>query len=123
MAALLGLGPGLTPAGDDFLGGVLIALHALGRSAQADRLGRLVLDEAPARTSRISRAHLEAAARGLGAESVHRVLRRLLDPGSDGLDAALADAASIGHTSGLDAVAGVALVLCYACENRIALGS
>src|SRR5574341_619228 len=28
---LVGLGPGLTPAGDDFLGGAMVALHTLGR--------------------------------------------------------------------------------------------
>src|SRR5437016_4248520 len=32
--ALIGLGPGLTPSGDDYLGGVLIALHQLGRKPQ-----------------------------------------------------------------------------------------
>jgi len=37
-ATLLGLGPGLTPSGDDFIGGAMIALHALERRALASRL-------------------------------------------------------------------------------------
>src|SRR5262245_54481847 len=32
-AGLIGLGPGLTPSGDDYLGGMLVALLALGREA------------------------------------------------------------------------------------------
>src|SRR5262245_60001753 len=32
-AELIGLGPGLTPSGDDYLGGVLVALRWLGRGA------------------------------------------------------------------------------------------
>ena len=33
VASLLGLGPGLTPSGDDFLGGMLIALHFCGEKS------------------------------------------------------------------------------------------
>ena len=113
-AALFGLGPGLTPAGDDFVGGMLIALHALGRADGAElagRLGRWALAESCERTGAISRAHLRAAARGMGAEPVHRVLHCLLTPGAPGLDAAVAAAAAVGHSSGLDALAGAATVL------------
>src|SRR5690349_8675009 len=39
-AMLVGLGPGLTPSGDDFLGGVLLALHHVQRAAQARGLWR-----------------------------------------------------------------------------------
>ena len=37
---LIGLGPGLTPAGDDYFGGVMVALHLLDRSTQAASLWR-----------------------------------------------------------------------------------
>src|SRR5690606_7063751 len=40
---LIGLGPGLTPSGDDLLGGVLIALHALGRPDATERLSAWAL--------------------------------------------------------------------------------
>src|SRR5688572_1159184 len=33
-AGLIGLGPGLTPSGDDYFGGMLVALRALARNAQ-----------------------------------------------------------------------------------------
>jgi hypothetical protein len=50
---LTGLGAGLTPAGDDFLGGMLIALNALGWAAAADRLWQGVHREASAATNAV----------------------------------------------------------------------
>ena len=110
-AALIGLGPGLTPAGDDFIGGALLALHALGRARLAERLGSWVLAESPGRTGIVSRAHLRAAARGMGADPIHRALHSLLIPTAPGLGAVLEEAAAIGHSSGLDTLAGAAAVL------------
>jgi hypothetical protein len=110
-ASLIGLGPGLTPSGDDLLGGMLVALHALGDTATARRLGDWVLARAATATSRISLAHLRCAAAGEAAEPLHLLLAALGMPGTPGLDAALARLAAIGHSSGLDALAGAALVL------------
>ena len=59
---LIGLGPGLTPSGDDYLGGMLVALRSLGRGAQADALWRWLEPRLASRTSAISAAHLAAAA-------------------------------------------------------------
>jgi hypothetical protein len=101
-AALIGLGPGLTPSGDDYLGGMLVALRALARHAQADALWRWLQPRLVAGTSAISAAHLEAAAAGEAHEIVHEVL---LDPRqAQKLD-------RIGHCSGWDALAGAAAVL------------
>jgi Protein of unknown function (DUF2877) len=106
--SLIGLGPGLTPAGDDFVGGAMIALRAFGNDARrvalADRIAAWALPLAQARTSRISRAHLECAAAGEGHEALHAFL--------DGFGAEdLARLARIGHSSGLDAAAGALLAL------------
>ena len=70
VSGLMGLGPGLTPSGDDILGGILIALHCLGRLDQAGILWDAIGREAH-RTNRISQAHLYAAAHGMGAEVLH----------------------------------------------------
>ncbi|WP_129663017.1 DUF2877 domain-containing protein, partial [Phytoactinopolyspora endophytica] len=52
--ALLGLGPGLTPLGDDVLAGAVVALRAV-RSAAADELAGAISDAAPvARTTTVS---------------------------------------------------------------------
>ena len=101
--ALIGLGPGLTPSGDDYLGGMLVALHALGREAQARGLWRW-LQPRLSRTSAISGAHLEAAAAGEAHEALHEVL-------SSPSDATVRNLKTLGHCSGWDALAGAVAVL------------
>jgi hypothetical protein len=104
---LIGLGPGLTPAGDDFLGGALIALRSLAEHALADRIKDWILPLARTQTNRISLAHLRCAAAGEGAAVLHNMLAALnsqrgtaLTPHLDALD-------GIGHSSGWDTLAGV----------------
>ena len=106
-AGLIGLGPGLTPSGDDFIGGALCALHAARFETVAIRLAGWALPLARAATSRISYAHLVCAAEGECGEAVNDAIVALLSghaPDLDRIDA-------IGHTSGWDALAGIALGL------------
>lgn len=107
-AMLIGLGPGLTPSGDDYLGGMLIALHQLGRDAQARSLWRWLTPRLP-RTSAISGAHLAAAADGEGHEALHQCLMALCTPGAD-WTRALDRLDTVGHCSGWDSLAGVVAV-------------
>jgi hypothetical protein len=99
---LIGLGPGLTPSGDDFFGGVLVALRLAKRRMQAEGLWRWLAPRLAGRTSAISAAHLAAAAAGEAHEALHEVLAGGLD--LDKLDA-------VGHCSGWDALAGALTVL------------
>jgi len=99
---LIGLGPGLTPSGDDYLGGMLVALRLSGRGVQADGLWRWLQPRLKERTSAISAAHLAAAAAGEAHEALHVVLNGSLN--LDALD-------EVGHTSGWDALAGAVAVL------------
>ena len=108
--ALLGLGPGLTPSGDDALGGAMIALHALGRSDLALRLGEAVALNAAQATNSISRAHLEAAASGQGAAPLHNALAALMRA-EPSLATTLQGLDRMGHSSGWDAFAGAVAVL------------
>jgi hypothetical protein len=101
-ALLIGLGPGLTPSGDDYLGGILVALHALRRASQAESLWRWLEPQLAARTSAISAAHLAAAAAGQAHEALHAVLAG--SPDLEKLDA-------VGHCSGWDGLAGAVAVL------------
>ena len=105
---LIGLGPGLTPSGDDYLGGVLIALHYFGRKPQAQGLWRW-LEPRLVRTSAISGAHLAAAAAGEGHEALHRCLDALCTRAPDWI-AVLAALDGVGHCSGWDSLAGVVAV-------------
>lgn len=100
-AQLIGLGPGLTPSGDDYLGGMMVALRLSGRRMQADGLWRW-LQPRLGRTSAISAAHLAAAAAGEAHEVLHQVLNGDADPSK--LD-------TVGHCSGWDAFAGAVAVL------------
>jgi hypothetical protein len=99
---LIGLGPGLTPSGDDYLGGMLVALRLTGRGMQADGLWRWLQPRLKERTSAISAAHLRAAAAGEAHEALHGVLSGELDLNK--IDA-------VGHCSGWDALAGAVTVL------------
>ena len=108
--ALLGLGPGLTPSGDDYLGGVLVSLRAFGRAHDADTLWAAVAPQLGARTSRISAAHLAAAAEGEAHESLHACLSALAEGKVSGWRARLDRIASLGHCSGWDGLAGALAV-------------
>jgi hypothetical protein len=99
---LIGLGPGLTPSGDDYLGGMLVALRLTGRGMQAEGLWRWLQPRLKERTSSISAAHLAAAAAGEAHEALHDVLNGNLD--LERLDA-------VGHCSGWDGLAGAVAVL------------
>ena len=110
--SLIGLGPGLTPAGDDFVGGAMIALRVCGtnagHAALADRIAAWALPLAARNTNRISRAHLECAATGEGHEALHDLLCSFDEKHLERLS-------RIGHSSGLDAAAGALLALQAAC--------
>jgi hypothetical protein len=104
---LLGLGPGLTPSGDDALGGAALALRASGRHTQADALRAFVRMRAPTATSAISAAHLRAACDGQGAAALHKILADLVQ----GRLPDLAPLDRTGHSSGWDAAAGIVAIL------------
>ncbi|MEZ5934604.1 MAG: DUF2877 domain-containing protein [Alphaproteobacteria bacterium] len=107
---LIGLGPGLTPSGDDLLAGALITCHHLGEIESAQPLAAAVCAVAAA-TNRISQAHLQAAARGYVAAPLHDLLHASLTTGRRSLRQDLDVAGKIGHSSGLDALAGIILTL------------
>jgi hypothetical protein len=109
-AQLVGLGPGLTPSGDDYFGGVLVALRWLGRGSQADSLWRWLEPRLPQRTSAISAAHLAAAGSGQVHEALHEVLDNLSAWQVPELHPSLGRLDAVGHTSGWDALAGIVAV-------------
>ena len=106
---LIGLGPGLTPSGDDFLGGFMVALHAIGKQVAARQLWLAIRSDACAATNPISIAFLSAAAKGRGGASLHATIAAVLS--GDDPTTALARLARLGHSSGWDALVGVVTVL------------
>jgi hypothetical protein len=111
VAALLGRGTGLTPAGDDLVAGALAALRALGSPA-ADDLGTAVRAVAPAATTRLSAALLEAAdVAGLVPEAAD-ALRALAGVGE--VETAAGRLVDLGHTSGWHLAAGLLVGVAHA---------
>ncbi|MFB9269519.1 DUF2877 domain-containing protein [Bradyrhizobium erythrophlei] len=117
LAGLIGLGPGLTPSGDDLIGGALIALAALGHTERRDALWnhcRPLVEH----TNDISRAHLQAAARGYGAAALHAAIHATMGGEVAKLRQAVSALTAIGHSSGLDAFAGSLIVLRHAIRKQ-----
>jgi hypothetical protein len=107
---LIGLGPGLTPSGDDYLGGMLVALHSFDRADFAARLWRWLAARLRERTSAISGAHLAAAAAGEAHETLHACLHDLLGTRAPRWKDRFAQLERVGHCSGWDALAGALAV-------------
>jgi hypothetical protein len=116
---MLGLGPGLTPSGDDVVGGAMVTLTMLGHCRVRDALWASLREHARERTSDLSLAHLEAAAEGHGAAALHTVLASLLTGAGERLPADLAMLDAVGHSSGWDGLAGALLVLRAYRETRL----
>lgn len=107
---LIGLGGGLTPAGDDFLCGFLLALHRWGGS-EAQRFLRVFRQQAAAaafETTAVSGQMLKVCLNeGLAMQMYLSVCDAFLK-NPQGLPALLSRAAQVGHTSGLDTCSGMA---------------
>jgi hypothetical protein len=101
---LAGLGGGLTPAGDDFLSGVMLWTWLAHPDPQY--CCEAVLEGATPRTTRFSAALLRAAAAGQCSASWHRLLAVLEREEVHDLAAAAERVLSYGHTSGADTLAG-----------------
>jgi hypothetical protein len=102
---LIGLGPGLTPAGDDALIGWLAGTALLGPDRRSEALCHAVRARL-ARTTDVSRAHLEDALAGEFSEPLAQLANALLRSAAEA-QRALADLAAVGATSGRDAAAGL----------------
>ncbi len=118
-SVLGGFGPGLTPAGDDCLAGILIVASALWGGAATPMLKCLVED---IETNEISLAFLRWAARGQSIEPVHRLLELAARGDAHGASIALTDLTRFGHSSGADLAQGLRLGLEDLAGNRF-LGS
>jgi len=108
---LVGLGPGLTPSGDDFLGGVLLVLRLIDKTGMASKLWDFIFETVSDSTNRISAAHLFAASQGSATESVHQFLNSLFEVKADKIISLKDVVSKIGHTSGSDIMLGCQMAL------------
>ncbi|MDA7948210.1 MAG: DUF2877 domain-containing protein [Hyphomicrobiaceae bacterium] len=109
--SLSGFGPGLTPSGDDFIGGAMIALRALGEHEICDRIWSETQRQSDIRSNPISYAHLRAASDGEGCAAIHDFLNHVVTGQTSRVADSLADVTGIGHSSGWDVVVGMEAVL------------
>jgi hypothetical protein len=102
---LAGLGPGLTPAGDDFLAGAMLWAWLAHPAPQA--FCQALVSCAAPQTTLLSAALLRAAGRGECSATWHTLLEELAVSGEHALPPeAVARVLSYGHTSGADTLAG-----------------
>lgn len=105
--SLLGLGPGLTPSGDDVLCGLVWGLQrsSLRESPAVRVLTEAVCREGEKRTHPVSAAYLTAIARGEAFERLEKAWAYLTGAGENCLEALL----EVGSSSGGDCLLGLLL--------------
>jgi hypothetical protein len=110
---LVGLGPGLTPAGDDFMGGLLFAVHQLhrahpGRVAWSRARRNTFLENARQATNLISYTILSDLAHGHAPAAMSELMWAILHGvGQLRTTSAAEKLTCLGSTSGWDMLAGV----------------
>ena len=104
--ALLGLGTGLTPSGDDLCGAALFGRRLVSRDARWRCIGERLAGDAQSASHAISAALFADLAEGASFESLHALADALVA----GDDAAAIETsralAALGHSSGWDMLAG-----------------
>lgn len=109
-AVVGGRGPGLTPAGDDMLAGVLLVAHAMCSGSRITQ--RTLLQCAhQAQTNDVARAFLVCAARGRCIEAAHELLTGLAEADHSTVRSAVSDLRRFGSTSGAALTYGIRAAL------------
>lgn len=115
---VLGLGHGLTPSGDDFVGGVMFTLHHLRASVSdlswLDGLppaARQLQQAAQTQTNVISAALLDDLMTGRSYRALHDLLAALNTRDAVTIETATARLLALGASSGADMLAGVLLAI------------
>ncbi len=111
---LLGLGPGLTPSGDDFIGGIFFALAHAPRPAWQHAMPAVharVRQAAAGATNPISAALLDDLLQGASYSLLHEVLAALDAPDHRAIAPATTALLNLGASSGADLLCGLLLAL------------
>jgi hypothetical protein len=112
---MIGLGPGVTPSGDDVLIGFLAGLYSTtgngqGRLAFIQAFGES-LSSLSIETNEISRTYLYHAIHGRFSSSMIALLDAIKDGKEEQLVSAANNAMRVGHSSGKDSVTGLLMGL------------
>jgi hypothetical protein len=104
--SLAGLGPGLTPAGDDFILGAMLASRIIHPPELGSCLTEKIAEAACQLTTSLSGAWLRAAGRGEAGILWHHFLATLVSGEWSTLKNFTNKLLSVGYTSGADSLAG-----------------
>jgi hypothetical protein len=111
---LMGIGRGLTPSGDDFINGLLLVFNRIPQRAafqpQLYEFNHQIVELAFSKTTSLSANLIEAATLGSADERLLRAVDGLLT-GSLQTNEIMAALDAYGSSSGVDALAGAALVI------------
>lgn len=111
---LLGYGRGLTPSGDDFVTGILLAMNRYSKLVcpgfPITELNSKLISSAQNRTTHLSVNILEQAAQGYADERLLTAIDQIM-LGEDDLTGSIQEIIQLGHSSGIDTLAGIILVL------------
>lgn len=103
--SIMGRGCGLTPAGDDFLLGVMMAIWLRWDDGDPEVVCKALLESVAQQTSRLSGAFLLAAARGAFREAWHAYFSPAITTQAEA-ESHLHGMLDYGHSSGLFSLAG-----------------
>ncbi|HZW84904.1 MAG TPA: DUF2877 domain-containing protein, partial [Nitrososphaerales archaeon] len=108
-----GLGPGLTPASDDFICGAVLALvlgshNGFGRGSARD-IARQVAQSAGRRTTALSREFLTLASEGMAGDRAMEAVESLYCGSPSDVVDRFTQLLKVGHTSGTDFAIGMIL--------------
>jgi len=103
---LAGLGAGLTPAGDDFILGAVLAAWIIHPADVARIVAEEITDTAAPLTASLSAAWLRAAGKGEAGILWHEFFNALISANSATIQNSMNKILAVGETSGADALAG-----------------
>ena len=111
---MIGLGPGVTPSGDDILIGFLAGLWSMAGQNQTQisfiRSFGAELVQLARQTSEISRTYIYHATQGQFSSSLSHLAEAIAK--GEAVEEALQAAMHVGHSSGMDSVTGLLIGLC-----------
>ena len=116
---LAGLGIGLTPSGDDFILGAILAAWIIHPAGIARILAEEIANTAAPLTTSLSAAWLKSAGRGEAGILWHNFFKELIIGNPLAIQLQITKLLSMGHTSGADALAGFMGVFISFKENII----
>lgn len=113
---LIGLGPGLTPSGDDLLAGLMAGMAFTEKAASltpppvpVELINDAIVSQSEGRTNDISRQLLEFSARGEVTETMEAVILAVLQGPEDQLEQSAVRLLNVGASSGADQLLGIML--------------